>query len=160
VGLMSHFTNSAPDLEAAKHFWIDFMGGELYTVGPAITQLVLAGATVDLFAAVPARAPVPPAPGSIRQQYRFRIPPDALQPWIERAEQWGVRMTMLAQEDLLRLTLVVHGAGGYHAGLVARYSSIDDLRADAERYRDRVARLDAISAPFTARTGLALAASG
>src|SRR5262249_14301722 len=35
VGLMSHFTNSAPDLEAAKHFWIDFMGGELYTVGPA-----------------------------------------------------------------------------------------------------------------------------
>src|SRR5262249_52390608 len=58
VGMMSHFTTSAPALAAATHFWIDFMGGELYTVGPAIPQLVLAGITVDLFAAVPPRAPV------------------------------------------------------------------------------------------------------
>ena len=157
VGIMSHFTNSAPDMAAAMHFWIDFMGGELYSESPAINQVFIAGVLVDLFGQRPNGPAVPPAPGSsIRQQYRFRVAPQALEQWVERAERWQVRMTMLEQKALLRLTLVAHGAGGYHVGLVACYESVEALQRDAERLCERLARLDAIAKPFTAENGLSI----
>ncbi len=151
IGLMNHFTMSAPDVPACKRFWIDFLGGAWYSESYRLIQVLIGGILVDLFPPLdPTDERDLPEPGSPIQRFRFAIAPDQVDAWITRAEEWRVPTELLVQDELLRLGLVFEAPGGYHVALEATYPSAAELRTAADRARDRADRLAAIAEPFTA----------
>ena len=143
IGPMNHFTLAAPDVPAAMHFWIDFMGGDWYSESDRLDQVLLGGILVDLFPPLDEAAAA--APGDGAQRFRFSIEPDSVAAWIEKAEEWLVRTSLEVQEELLRLILVVDSPGGYHVGLEATYASSSELWDAVARHKERVSRLDRLA---------------
>jgi hypothetical protein len=157
IGLMNHITMSTPDVPACKRFWIDFLGGEWYSESFRLIQVLIAGILVDFFPPLdPNDEEAQPEPGSAAQRFRFAIPPDQVGPWIARAEEWQVHTELAVEPALLRLGLVFEAPSGYHVALEAQYPSLEALRAAEREYRERVARLSAIRAPFTTDRGPAV----
>jgi hypothetical protein len=152
IGLINHFTNIAPDVETTKHFYIDFLGGTWYSENFRLHQVALGGVLIDCFPPEQG-AEAMPEPGCERQGYRFAIDPAQVGAWVEHAEDWRVRTTMLVEPELRRLSLKFDTPNGYHIALGATYASVEALDEAVEEYGGRIEALSRITEPFTINSG-------
>jgi hypothetical protein len=144
------------DFDASRHFWVDFVGGELVSEGTLDGRLpmriALGGVMLEFYQAT---AEQQPAPGSGSQHYCWDTEPTDFDFWVKHGLEWELKPESISfHANGKEMSIYWDDPDGYHFEVSSHFCTNVELMKQRAVRAKQFAQLKALPAkPFTKSSG-------